>query len=197
MNTSLISILIFSQQWQCQHVSYLFSFFCLKWKRHEISVGIIYSLNNSSLLKDRKQKGASEKICLKAVCMFSLLYNSNVHFWICESWFSIRSRSGRSAVEWQQRGGANADTTFEFPIYGSRDAALWWPLGCLGGAGAGQGMVGEVDLGPRWNVNFLRSMRPEPGPGQSGQQGAAILTSNIQHTMFGEYAYYHYSLFKF
>ena len=183
MNTSLISILIFSQQWQCQHVSYLFSFFCLKWKRHEISVGIIYSLNNSSLLKDRKQKGASEKICLKAVCMFIvyciiLMYTSE-----CESWFSIRSRSGRSAVEWQQRGGANADTTFEFPIYGSRDAALWWPLGCLGGAGAGQGMVGEVQhRGPRWNVNFLRSMRPEPGPGQSGQQGAAILTSNIQYS---------------
>ena len=44
------------------------------------------------------------------------------------------------------------------------------------------GLVGEVDLGPRWNVNFLRSMRPEPGPGQSGQQGAAILTSNIQYS---------------
>ena len=41
-------------------------------------------------------------------------------------------------------------------------------------------MVGEVDRGPRWNVNFLRSMRPEPGPGQSGQEGAAILTSKIQ-----------------
>ena len=52
----------------------------------------------------------------------------------------------------------------------------------FGRSRAGQGMVGEVDLGPRWNVNFLRSMRPEPGPGQSGQQGAAILTSNIQYS---------------
>ena len=25
-------------------------------------------------------------------------------------------------------------------------------------------------------MNFLRSMRPEPGPGQSGQGGAAIST---------------------
>ena len=116
------------------------------------------------------------KSCMYVYCII-LMYTSE-----CESWFSIRSRSGRSAVEWQQRGGANADTTFEFPIYGSRDAALWWPLGCLGGAGAGQGMVGEVDRGPRWNVNFLRSMRPEPGPGQSGQQGAAVLTSNIQYS---------------
>ena len=140
-----------------------------------------YLLSKQQLSIERQEAERGFRKNLFKSCMYvCLLYNSNVHFWICESWFSIRSRSGRIAVEWQQRGGANADTTFEFPIYGSRDAALWWPLGCLGGAG--QGMVGEVELGPRWNVNFLRSMRPEPGPGQSGQQGAAILTSNIQYS---------------
>ena len=176
MNTSLISILIFSQQWQCQ-TSYLFSFLCFKWKLHEISVGIICSQRPKQQLywKTGSRKGYRKtlfKSWMHVYCLYILMYNSK-----CESKFS--SRSGRSAVQWQQRGGANANTTFEFPIYGSRDAALWWPLGCLGGAGAGTGAgdTGEVHRGPRWNVNFLRSMRPEPGPGQSGQGGAAISTS--------------------